>query len=1067
QSTRNNPNIIPIATLTPTNALFTQTISTTTTYYWRILDPTTGCVSNESQITLNYQPFQISASNRNVCIRTSIEFQATRYQDASNNLIPIRWRFMPHDSIIIRSDTTQYNISASWNTPGTKSVMLVAIATPTCPEFKQQIVVNVYAPPKINIQLLGEGCINNQMRLSASVDQTHNPMVLPHTYTWNCDQCIPQPNNTFGPFNISWNRTGTKTIRLEVRPTNEVCPAQSITTTQVIAYPPIPIACNYIPKVCRPTNIEVTLEHLGNNQKIELYEARNSVRPFSGDLIGNGNRAIIQNKKITFYIQNSDTLYYGVRDITSNCPSIDRLPIILDYDPSIRLNNPIVDSVIKVCRNVSNNQTFTLRINDPKNTYQARLYKEPNSVLVTTNLRTSQNVYSMRLPYTNTTTNFYLYLKDTLTNCPSDTVKIQVKVFSPQQPVVYCPEICGPGRDTIHISPSPGNAIHVQNSLGQRIETLLPPNFQFITPHLTTNTMYYFQAEALELPGCFSPKKEIMVKIKPLPPIPRAVSTIKEICRPSQVTFTFENPGSTQELYIYDSAHNQIEAINTSPYKFITPIIFTNTTFYAACYNIENGCLSNKIPLEVRFNGKPQIDTIIVKSPGCQAGKAIIEIKHNSSVDSLSIASESCACFNRKIPATGTLTTFEINITTTTEFVITPLNISCGAGEHKKTRVPVYSKIEIQTRPINNSNCIQFLARGDSSNKYVYELLNSNLPSNSHGQFCNLPAGNYILKVCSENYQNFGNESCCESKSVTILPTECPSTSLEFKIEKEPDCKDGYIKATWKPQPNATGYEVGLREHTPGSNDWTQSRPIFIPRAESSYKFMNLQPEKYYEARIRVFCEGGINSPYYATIFYTDICNTPNKLVYTKLETYLGKITITQNDVQENCKPMVYHFCYAPIANASSYESCIQMRNYTTIFKNEEELALVPGNRYVAAARTVCYGGSVISDINRELQFTHQQRKTQSLDRNTFFLYPNPTRGRFVISCSANHSENYYLQIVSSLGNLLQENVLQAQEGPNQWDIELPSSLSSGVYWIRLLDKQNIPLFWQPFILQK
>jgi hypothetical protein len=732
-----------------------------------------------------------------------------------------------------------------------------------------------------------------------------------------------------------------------------------------------------------------------------------------------------------------------VRDTASNCPSRYRLPLILKYDPSLRVSTPIVrERPTNVCRH-SAGQNFTVQIENPKNSYQLKLYTLPSIHLVRRNLNSSRNAYTVGLPFTTTNITCYLYVEDTLTGCLSDTVDAPINVFTPQEPIINCPsERCGPGSVTLTLISSNDGPIYAYNesNLAQP-QILQPPDFIFTTPNLTTSSVYYFEKGVFELPNCRSPRKKIAVKIKELGPAPKLASPIKSICKPGQVTFTFEKPNNlNQELYIYNENDEWIDAVSDSTFTYTTPVITTPTRFWAAYYDLQSGCRSEFTRFEVVFGQIPKIDSIIPISPGCQGGDAIIEIRHNISVDSISIISEfPCNCIARKIPATGVRTIFRAPISGDTRFKIQPISNSCGIGEAQTITVPVYPKVEVRTHYeiIGNSGCIIASAAGGSSANYLYTLLDSNL-TNTSGRFCNLRPGVYTVRACSQNNPTLNNlTSCCDTKTITILPESCPMQPLGFRISKNPDCNNGYIKAEWNQEPSALRYEIGIRKHLANSDaiqGW-QNVPVSTPGV-TTYKFMGLEPETYYEARIRVFCRNGLSSEYFNQLFYTDICNTPNKLIYSKINNNTGKILITQNDVQP-CNPMVYHFCYAPSREIAPlpYEECAEMKRYNTIFENEQLVSLTPDGKYIAAARMVCYGGSVLSNINRELEFTHNLRLsgTKKQANTDFLLYPNPNKGRFTLSYNGEEAASYRLQIVNPLGGAVYEKELEAQNGGNEW----------------------------------
>jgi hypothetical protein len=101
--------------------------------------------------------------------------------------------------------------SISWNTPGNKTLSLV-VSSNGCRSPQQNVIITVNPTPSASFTINGALCENALAQLNYR-GAGNDPQ---NAYQWNCDGCSPPPNNTTGPFNVSWNTAGTKIITLSV-----------------------------------------------------------------------------------------------------------------------------------------------------------------------------------------------------------------------------------------------------------------------------------------------------------------------------------------------------------------------------------------------------------------------------------------------------------------------------------------------------------------------------------------------------------------------------------------------------------------------------------------------------------------------------------------------------------------------------------------------------------------------------------------------------------------------------------------------------------------------------------
>jgi len=75
--------------------------------------------------------------------------------------------------------------------------------------------------------------------------------------------------------------------------------------------------------------------------------------------------------------------------------------------------------------------------------------------------------------------------------------------------------------------------------------------------------------------------------------------------------------------------------------------------------------------------------------------------------------------------------------------------------------------------------------------------------------------------------------------------------------------------------------------------------------------------------------------------------------------------------------------------------------------------------------------------------------------QEVFKTYPNPALRGGIVNVDVKKEGNYSIQIFNSSGMLLTAKQFEAKRGAMQTTVQLPSSLTSGMYYIKLVDEKN------------
>lgn len=174
--------------------------------------------------------------------------------------------------------------------------------------------------------------------------------------------------------------------------------------------------------------------------------------------------------------------------------------------------------------------------------------------------------------------------------CPSERLPVNVTITAAPAPTVSDNARCGPG--TVVLTANSANPIFWYDSYFGG--TQVGSGFNFATPVLTTTTTYYAEAVAT----CASERIAVTATIHDIPAPP--ITTDSIICGPG---VGYLNAVSVAQVYWYDAPTGG-NLLSTGS-LLTTPPLSTNTTFYAASFNI---CESSRTPATVSLLPLPNVE---------------------------------------------------------------------------------------------------------------------------------------------------------------------------------------------------------------------------------------------------------------------------------------------------------------------------------------------------------------------------------------------------------------------------------------------------------------------------
>jgi hypothetical protein len=351
--------------------------------------------------------------------------------------------------------------------------------------------------------------------------------------------------------------------------------------------------------------------------------------------------------------------------------------------------------------------TFTASATYPPGT-QMELYSTPvGSAPLSID---SSEPYELTTPHLLTNTTFYIAHRNQFTGCISPravvTATVHQTVALPQAtPVSRCGEgrvmlsatMGSPAGDIIRLFDAPAG--------GQPLASDAFEPFTVLTPEVSTTTTFFLEGLNSQT-GCVSPGRTPITAIVYIPPGVPNFSNVSR-CGAGVVTLTavMTAPGGAI-MRFYDAAQGGalIGQDNTSIYEFVTPILTTNVTYYAASFDPATGCESVRSPGVVTILPVPGLPNV-TNASRCGPGRVVfsalmgapagndIRLYTSSAVGAPAIDIDTSSPYEASTPV----------ITGTTLFFIASYNSATGC---ESVRVPVTATIH-QPAPLPVANNVK------------------------------------------------------------------------------------------------------------------------------------------------------------------------------------------------------------------------------------------------------------------------------------------------------------------------------------------------------------------------
>ncbi|MDW8159386.1 MAG: fibronectin type III domain-containing protein [Bacteroidia bacterium] len=307
---------------------------------------------------------------------------------------------------------------------------------------------------------------------------------------------------------------------------------------------------------------------------------------------------------------------------------------------------------------------------------------------------------------------------------------------------------------------------------------------------------------------------------------------------------------------------------------------------------------------------------------------------------------------------------------------------------------------------------------------------NEQITSTTSVVYANLATGVYTITV------NDRDGSGCTSSASIVLGQQAATCAVPGSVSVD------LISATtatirWSAVSSAISYEVSYKPLN--ATTWIDIVPN--PINATSVALSNLQPNTQYEARVRSNCGSGIFSEYSNPVRFTTLsgCQAP---AITQIQPAINNAIVT----------------WIPVPGATRYS--ISWRRdavgtaWNTISTGLQTSftisGLDPNTRYLVRVQAECSG--ILSVWSSESNFTTLPSRLQTFSTQNFdnvTVYPNPSRGNFILQLEAAQQGQAYIRIVDLTGRVALENTSPIVHGLNQIPVQI-ERYTPGIYILEL-----------------
>ncbi|MCS6904364.1 MAG: T9SS type A sorting domain-containing protein [Bacteroidia bacterium] len=292
-----------------------------------------------------------------------------------------------------------------------------------------------------------------------------------------------------------------------------------------------------------------------------------------------------------FYIEAQDSL---------GCKSRSSVDVIIRPIPNLP-GVPMAASV-QVCP--GQRAVFTIVPNPPLGE-SIRIYSMAEGGVPLAEIRSQPYLYTT-FPITTTTT-FYVAAAYDGQGCESSRRAIFATTYdlppTPLESDFVVSSRCKEGFVTISVLKA-DYPILLSAIIGGQVLTTFTRTPASFNHFISTTTTFYLEAQDPRT-GCRSHPLAIVAKVhNRLISPPVAEESILLRCGNGSVQFSFSGLSEsnfTIKIYTQPSATTAIENLAFTPYRFTTPFLTTNTTFFASVYDEKSTCESARVPISVRL----------------------------------------------------------------------------------------------------------------------------------------------------------------------------------------------------------------------------------------------------------------------------------------------------------------------------------------------------------------------------------------------------------------------------------------------------------------------------------
>lgn len=579
--------------------LRTPTLTTSTVYYFDVLNTQTGCSSVNrasalAEIVAPPPPPQLDKTNYEVCGNSSL----TLYP----NISP------PSAAVQFNAYTSLLGAQSIWQSNGPPYVFTTPVITANTTFYLESeilpagcksasrlpVVINyINAPPPLS-NITVSRCGSGPISFTVAVNDPEVTEVRLYT--------APSGGAVIGSLNgPAWsytliNLTANVTYYLESSKQNALCASPSRSTVTLIANPIPAIPGDQNIRICAPERVTFTLSSsIANANQIRLFTSAGSVNPIQ---TFNGAPYIISLGQVgsatTFFIDSYHT--------QTGCSSA-KSKVMVNI-----IGLPEDFSVANTSRCGPGNVTFSVQPFQAGN-YTVSLYNSVGGSIIA---QTSQAPYLLTSPSMATSTDFFVRLLDNQTGCGSDYRVVRATLHPlPSNPTVNAIRSCSTGVFTFSVSMGSvaGNLVALYNAPHETIPiaTSNGAPFRLITPFVQTHTTFWIEAQ-LTNTGCRSEKVPAVVEILALPAPPTVAGVT--LCPNQSVTVTpnLAQPNLKKVDYYNAPLGGQlINSSTTPPYSFTITNLAASTSYYLEVIDLTTGCTSfSRAVLAVNVSQLPE-----------------------------------------------------------------------------------------------------------------------------------------------------------------------------------------------------------------------------------------------------------------------------------------------------------------------------------------------------------------------------------------------------------------------------------------------------------------------------